>query len=75
MGWCFCQGTSQTLSQFQLGGCRNCALFQTWATSRNLLELAAEGLMPEQPLCQEGIPRFMLPTSPLLHTHAFRFYI
>lgn len=31
--------------------------------------------MPERPLCQEGILRFMLPTGPLLHAHTFRFYI
>lgn len=34
-----------------------------------------EGPVPEQPLCQGAIPRFMLPTSPLLHTHTFRFHI
>lgn len=31
--------------------------------------------MTEQLLCQEGIPQFKLPTSSLLHTHTFRFYI
>lgn len=34
-----------------------------------------EGPVLEQPLRHEGIPQFMLPASPLLHTHTFGFYI
>lgn len=67
-------GTSLTLTQFHPGGTcsdpnRRCRQKPARAGS------AAGRAMLEQPLCQEGIPWFVFPPSPLLHAHTFRFYI